>query len=323
MCMVIWVVSDGKPGHLNQMRGLVSALKQRTKVEEYEISLQGLPFWRSWWRGCKTSLPKPDLILGAGHKTHIPLLLAAKKQKAISCLCMSPSLPLGLFDVCFLPYHDLEPRSEMLAQRYPEFRARKGLPVNVFATMGPLHAIVPQPEVEKTHSLLLIGGPSKYYSWDTDLLVQQIRYIEARSSLPLVATTSRRTPKGVVERLRKEFPRVNIVAVEDTDKDWVKNHLASAGSVWVSEDSVSMIFEAVGAGVFVGLLAVPRRQVGSPRVAAGIKLLISEGFVTPFKTWKRQGAQEKTPLVKPLLEARRAADFLLARYPYLLSSVHE
>lgn len=313
-------MNDGKLGHINQVLGFISALKKRTQVDVFTLNLEGKHFWQSWFVGYAADFPRPDVVIGAGHKTHIPVLLTARKYKALSFLCMSPSLPIGLFDLCFVPYHDLAATTEELMARYRGLKAGEGISHNVFPTMGALHRIVPRTDVPKDINLVLIGGPSKYYMWDTNLLVQQLKFVVARAKTPVVMTTSRRTPRNVVAILEEKFPEVTIVPVEQTDSEWVVEHLARAEATWVTEDSVSMIFESVGAGCFVGLLTVPRRSVGTPRVAAGVKLLINQGYVSPFSDWKKKSFIRGGSARSFVPEAERAAEFVLKKYPHLLST---
>ena len=54
---------------------------------------------------------------------------------------------------------------------------------------------------------------------------------------------------------RAEF---QCVPYASTDSDWLPARLSEAGEVWVSEDSVSMIYEVLTAGAQLGLLKVQR-----------------------------------------------------------------
>ncbi len=311
--MTIWVISDGKPGHLNQSLGLVNALKKLIPVEVYRIDIEGLGFFDSWKKATSGELPRPDVVLGAGHKTHIPVLAAARKWKARSFLCMMPSLPVFLFDLCFVPYHDLASTVEELVVKYEQIQEGKGLNSHIFPTMGAMHRIVPNNEASKDYTLILIGGPSKFFSWDTKQLLKQLDIIAERTEGRIVLTTSRRTPPDVAGILKKRYTQMEIYPVEETDSEWVPAHLEHATGVWVTEDSVSMIFEAVGSGVFVGLLNVPKKAIGTPRVAAGIQLLLREGYVTSFAFWRT--GKKRAYRNAPLREADRAAAFILERYP--------
>ena len=320
--MTIWVISDGKPGHVNQSMGLVSALNRRASVDVYRVEIGGLNFWKAWRKVVRQDYPRPDIILGAGHKTHIPVWLAARKYKALSFLCMKPSLPMFFYDLCFVPYHDLILDSDDLMTKYYELRDNsKCVPGYVFPTMGALHRIVPHPEETKEFTLILVGGPSKFFFWNTLKLVDQLRKIRERTEGRIILTTSRRTPKDVIPKLIDEFPDIEIYPVEQTDSDWVPEHLRKANAVWVTEDSVSMIFESMGSGVFVGLLEIPKKPVGTPRVATGIQLVLAEGYVTPFTQWERGKANAKHR--RNVLEADRAAEFVLNKYPQLMDKKDE
>ncbi|NTV85962.1 MAG: hypothetical protein HGA21_04395, partial [Burkholderiaceae bacterium] len=75
--MRVWIISDGKPGHVNQSLGLAEALARATPTAM--LTLPALPVWRAWLAWLLkhfpgNSLPIPDLIVGAGHSTHVTLL---------------------------------------------------------------------------------------------------------------------------------------------------------------------------------------------------------------------------------------------------------
>ena len=88
---------------------------------------------------------------------------------------------------------------------------------------------------------------------------------------------------------------------------------AGAGLVWVSEDSVSMVYEALTAGCATGILAVPARRHGKKKLQQGIEALARDGLVTTFAHW-----QNKTPLQTPARlfdEAARVAAWILDKWP--------
>jgi mitochondrial fission protein ELM1 len=80
--------------------------------------------------------------------------------------------------------------------------------------------------------------------------------------------------------------------------------------VWVTEDSVSMLHEAVTAAARVGVLPVPRLDRRS-RVVRAVEELITAGHACPLGTWRRNGRELPPP--KPLHETARCADWILAR----------
>jgi len=299
--MTIWILSDGKAGHLSQTRGLATALLAKTGGSCCELALadKGLfgklkTVWKK--RSDVFAHPvengSPDFIIAAGHGTHLPLLLGGwlfKKAKTV--VCMKPSFPMRWFDFCIVPQHDLTPDGVSEP------------PPHIIPTLGALHGVRPLPGHPKTHTLVLIGGPSREYGWDETQVIEQLKAVVQSAGYRVqglggepqqqfVLTTSRRTPAGFVGTLRKECPSIEVVPVEETPRGWVAEKLAGATTVWVTRDSVSMIYEALGSGASVGLLNMPALLPDGKkkrRVARGIEMLEDDGWVTPFDIWKETG----------------------------------
>jgi mitochondrial fission protein ELM1 len=121
-------------------------------------------------------------------------------------------------------------------------------------------------------------------------------------------TDSRRTPEGFLEQIKKQVPDIEIFSCKETAPDWLPDQLSRATEVWVSEDSVSMIYEALSSGARVGLLPVPRLNHHS-RVLRGIDELIAGQYLTPFSTWQTTGHLPPAP--ETLNEAERCAEIVL------------
>lgn len=305
----IWILSDGKAGHLSQTRGLAGALIAQTGGQSYEIDLEDKGFFgklKTIWKQ-RSEVP-PDFIIAAGHGTHLPLLLCGwlyKKAKII--VCMKPSFPAKWFDFCIVPRHDLT--SDVLD--HP--------PAHIIPTLGALHGVHPSPESPKTFMLMLIGGPSKEYGWDGKRVIEQLKAVSSgqsavgsqQSDAKFLLTTSRRTPAGFVDALKIACPAIDVVPVEETPRGWVAEKLAGATAVWVTRDTVSMIYEALGSGAPVGLLNMPPLLPDGKkksRVAKGIEMLEGEGWVTLFDTWKKTGILKSKGA---LVEVDRVANILL------------
>ncbi len=299
--MNIWILSDSKPGHLNQTKGLAAALSARRPGNVDIIDLAGQGFFQKLRTVTEENgHHRPDLIIAAGHSTHIPLLWAARHFHAVSVLCMKPSLPCSLFDLCVVPRHDIN------GQLAPSN--------HIFPTMGALHAIRPNPEVEKNTTLILIGGPSKAYGWAPDSLLGQLQGIDSHVEATqgqAILTTSRRTPQDFADTIARECPHIQVVPVEDTQPGWVASHLEHAHTVWVTQDSVSMVYESLASGASVGILCMPVRSSKPSRVARGLDMLLDEERVTPWATWKATGHMASCP---PLVETDRAADYILQHF---------
>lgn len=299
--LIVWRFTDGKPGHENQTAGLVQALQAHRPVEVHDIlapnGLAAAAAWVVWWFPWGDTLPDPDLLLGAGHATHMPLLAARRARGGRAVVLMRPSLPDGWFDLCVVPQHDAPRPTE-----------------NVFITHGVLNRVRPGAAKDPRQGLILIGGPSKHHHWSEREVLEQIVQIQARGtpSQRWRLTTSRRTPPGFLAALNKivDPARIEVVPFERTDPDWLPEQLAWAGTVWVTADSVSMIYEALTAGAAVGLIEIPAQ--GQDRVGGGVESLIDTGQVTGFSQW-RAGADLRAPK-QPFSEAARAAREIMLRF---------
>ena len=302
----IWLLGDGKPGHENQSAGLAEALGRIVPADIRSIPTPGkchiiarvhaiTRATRSWH--------KPDLLIGAGHSTHLPLLWLARQHGVPCVVLMKPSLPTALFDLCLVPAHDL-------GHSIP--------PPRVIPTLGALNRVPPPANRERTSGLILVGGPSTTHGWDQDAMLDTIGVIISRSRhLPWHITDSRRTPEGFMPLAAQRFANVSLHPHQQTGRDWLPAQLAAAAEVWVTEDSISMIYEALSSGARVGLIPVPRLKRDG-RVSRGVDHLADEGFVTRFSRWQTTGTLSSPPRV--LREADRCAEEVARRlFPDMFS----
>ncbi len=313
--MVIYIISDGKRGHLSQTRGLAEALLRRAREKRpeaqhscHEISISGMSWLAKFrYKGKDLNLPEPNLILCAGHSTHLAALSLARHKRCLCMVCMRPSLPTRFFDLCIMPRHDV-----------PE----GGVPGSrVFLTNGAINCIKPRPDVEKRETLVLIGGPSKEFKWEAEHVLNQLTTIARKSTRNIILTTSRRTPADFVQDVTSACPNIRVEPVDQTGPTWVADHLATAAEVWVTQDSVSMVYEALSSGSPVGIIEMLRK--GDPhrdkpsRVLRGLNMLVADGAACTFTEWAKTGT---IPCPETVLdEAGRAADYILTTYPTLLS----
>lgn len=288
----IWVVSDGKPGHLNQSMGLAEALQSRHS--HLNIVIKSPLSWREAGALLFKKWPlRPALIIGAGHRTHLSLLLLKRATGAPAVVMMSPSLPLAWFDLCLVPAHD-----------GPSERS------NVVETRGALNRMVAaNPEEKRQHGMILVGGPSDHFHWHNQSVLAQIQGLISAGGDWLL-TTSRRTPADFVPALQKrQHANLTIVPFEQTGSDWLGTELPRAGQCWVTPDSVSMVYEAMTAGCAVGVFDLKPKKLG--RVVRGLLELQDGSRVVNFSQWQ-QGIRP-VPLVG-FNEAERCADIVADRF---------
>ncbi|HYN53767.1 MAG TPA: ELM1/GtrOC1 family putative glycosyltransferase [Methylotenera sp.] len=294
--IIIWRLLDGKPGHENQSLGLVNSIKRKVSCESYDISVKGkleplINYVSAMWPFGR-ELPYPDLIVGAGHGTHMHMLAAKKAYGGSSIVLMQPSFPVSWFDLCLIPEHD----------------AYQGRGRHI-ETRGVLNALNSDGEHHTDKALIMIGGHSRHYEWETDNLIAQIyQLLDHNPTINFTLTTSRRTPIEFLTNFsNQKFDNLEIVPFDKTPPDWIKQQLAESSIAWITEDSVSMIYESLTARVAVGILNVPINH--ESRVTRGIEKLIHNKYVVRFDN----DAQYKNDLhpIAGFMEADRCADQIL------------
>ncbi len=295
----VWRITDGKSGHENQIDGLIIGLEQYYSIRSFEIPVyaKGVGWGSAFLKRFppQYALPKPDLVVGAGSRTHSSVWAAGRATGAPTLLLMAPPPFLtGLFSLCIVPEHDGKSGS------------------NIIQTIGALNCVRPGTERRRDRGIFLIGGPSKHHNWSLQTLRVQVETI-LRSD-PLIRwtlTDSRRTPPETSDVLKKmEHDRLRFQSHEDTDSSWLPEQLASAAAVWVTEDSVSMIYEALSSGAAVGILPVPRKR-NSAKILKGIETLWAREFVTRFSEETPDAVPSTPPHV--LQEADRVAALVKSR----------
>ena len=264
--MHIVYVSDGKAGHRSQAVGLYQAMQRQSaeNVTFEEINITNLPIFSLLMGLFKHSIgivtKKPDFIFAVGSHTQLRVLLLGKiYQQAKTIVMMKPNFPFHWFDYVIIPEHDDVEASE-----------------HVIITKGALNPIVNEQRHESSRILIALGGSSKRHQWNDQKVLDSIQAIvENNLSAAVILTTSRRTPSEFLVQLeqQKYASQIQIFPVEETPQGWIFEEMQKAEAVWVTEDSVSMIFEALTAGCKVGVIKVDR--IKSDRITQMVDRLLS------------------------------------------------
>lgn len=296
---VIWRILDGRPGHRNQVIGLTDAIQRQVSARCHDVGvkshLDGLRFLLPGCSRAVSTLPPPDLLIGAGHATHIPLLILRRRFGGRSIVLMKPSLPMAAFDLNLISTVDNLP----------------SVPSNVIITEGPLNRMQPSDRISQSEGLILIGGVSDHFEWSDQAILRQLAKILSDSDgVHWTLTTSRRTPASFLEAWTASGLPGDMVPCEATSPDWMLQTMRRAGRVWVSGDSMSMVFEALTTGAAVGVLELSERR--QSRVCRSVRHLIQKGTVTSWSNWA-----DGKPLSRPnnpLREADRCAAEVIHRF---------
>lgn len=296
--MVIWRIVDGRRGHDNQSLGLVKALSRHIPCVSHDIPVSSFKpgLWHYLLKKYSPgdNLPKPHLIVGAGHGTHLHLLCAQRAHGGRTAVIMKPGFPAAFFDFCLIPDHD-NPR----------------ITDSIIITRGALNAITPGGHHNPGCGLILIGGPSRHFGWDDNQLFEQIGLIlKTSNNITWHITDSPRTPVSTINKLAGlNLKNVIFQPYKNTGVDWVTDQLLKSGYVWVTEDSMSMIYESLTAGAATGLLRVPLQQQG--KLTNCILNLVNNNMITSYEDWKN--GKQLSPPDDILDEANRCAEYLLEK----------
>lgn len=282
----ILIVSDGKAGHENQSLGLAEAMSRLVAVEIHVLRLEidRNPITRVFNAlAASRKFPTPDVVISAGHSTHFSILAIARATGASSIVLMKPGLPMCWFDWCIAPEHDFK-----IVPNHP----------HVILSKGALNRVVPT-NGERSEKWFLIGGPSKIHGFDEERLISQIRDIASDGTWQVA--DSRRTPSDFLKKIQKEIPSITVIPHQETGQGWLAEKLSRAEEVWVSEDSVSMVYEALTGGAKVGVLEMPRLKPDA-RVIRGLEKLKAERYLM---------GENGKPELPRLAEADRCAGVIL------------
>ena len=297
--MIIWKFNDGKPGHENQSNGLVAALSIEQDIQVIDVPSVGSMTLLFCWliRKKPSAFPqhRPDLIIGAGRKTHFPMVVAKSLCGGKIVVLMRPSLPSTFFDLIVVPEHDAVPSNE-----------------NVIEIKGVLNAVPFVARKDTNKRLILIGGASSHYPWDSQSIIDQItKIIKHDKNASWVLTTSRRTPKDFVQLLLNctTHDNMTVVPVEETDHKWMMKQFNRAGHIWVTPDSVSMVYEALSSGATVSVFSMDSFEEKQTRVVKGLKELIDQSYVSTFEKWNVDPSSIGTP--KQFNESERVAKIVM------------
>ena len=297
--IAIWRLYDGKTGHDRQSEGLVDALGGFLPLNVDHIDVRSIPraplLWLRRRFPAGEGLADPQVIVGAGRLCQWPMLAARRARGGRLVYLMGPGLPTAFFDLCLVPAHDSLAASN-----------------RVFVTDGALNTVKAATDRDDTRGLVLIGGPSRHYGWDESGLCSQVgAIVEADDLCQWTIADSRRTPT-TTSRALALLPAKNadFVSYRDTGPDWIAGRLTNTGRVWVTRDSVSMVFEALTAGAGVGLLSVPAHRKN--RLTRLAQDLLDRELVVDYAGW-RSGRPLQPPHT-PLWEARRCAAEITRRW---------
>lgn len=252
------VVEENLLGTENQCLGVANALGLDAEVKHFTLRSpwkQLSPFFRFWPEKSISnsqtffSEPLPDIVIAAGRKAVMAALAIKKLSNGTTFVIFlqDPKIPSSNFDIVIAPSHD------------------KVAGNNTIHTIVGLHNVTPakidehKKMFEKKYQHLpqprigvLIGGNSKTHNLteDATLKLAQNLMSLAEKGHGVMVTASRRTGKRNLEILKNilNISRVNLYTGPKDGTNPYFGILGWADILMVTEDSVSMVSEAISTG---------------------------------------------------------------------------
>ncbi|SDP03080.1 hypothetical protein SAMN05660330_01626 [Desulforhopalus singaporensis] len=307
--MHIIAVMDGRPGHEKQTLGIIAGLKARTGVHvsvvrtsrpsPYRRIVNGLTVAVPFLYPQKKELQGADLVLCTGSSTHFIALTLKKKLGIPAFCCMHPgSILRSFFDCCFVPGHD----------------GKKG--DNIVTTAGAPNMCYDKGKHMPGQGLVLVGGVSEgEHYWIEEKVVSMVQAVISRDTRThWVIASSPRTPAHTAESLKmfdQNMANVDFVDFKDTWPGWIETQYDRAETVWVTSDSISMIYEAMTAGCRVNIFPMEWSSK-EKKFKRNEEILSQQKRVNVFPEYDRTDTASGG--VEKLNEAQRIADYILKRW---------
>ncbi len=302
------LLTEGLHGMISQVEGLAKALNLDYFHEKIELN--------SPWNLIPPSFtPKKkfifknrvikdyDVIISCGRKSVIPSIVLKKNanKKVVNIHIQNPKVSLENFDIIVAPDHD--------SLDGPNVLISKGA-IHYLTTDEIYKAknyLADKIEKHKEVVALILGGPTKYYNFDNESMIQIFskinKQIEQRN-IQLIVIPSNRTPKNTIQ-FAKEYFNKNRLIIDDVDKQAYLSSLALAKYIVVTCDSSSMISEAAltGKPVYVAMIPAIRND---KRFIKLRKLLENMNIIRKLEndldTWSYEKLDETNRIAKQIKE---------------------
>lgn len=239
------ILSDGKPGHVNQ--SIAFAKHLNIDYDVYPVRFKGRLAKALSYLFDQKNLHLESLlcvgpvsgkyhaVVSAGSETYYANRVLAKKLDIKSVAIMLPKGYRYDFDLIIAQHHD----------RPPEQNNIISVPINL-AFVEPQGLV--RAEEGKKYVSVIVGGDSKRSKLSAALLREQLRQVfEFFPDHEFWLTTSRRTPSDV-EQVLRDFTWTRAVYFSQEQINPIPDFLAQSEYVFLTADSTSMISEAVSFG---------------------------------------------------------------------------
>jgi len=336
------VLSDGKPGHVKQSEAVAERFKKvesqygrpgmeyptQTLRVEYRSAwhrnifavfaiffipfAQGRLAWLKFFFKPETAEAlrqvSADFFISSGASMTPLNLCLARECRAKSIVLMKPLWPFNYYryDLALVPAHDRGPMP------------RESFRTLLVPSVSDPHRLEQAGKIfgqslraaSRVKLAIFLGGPTHDYRMSLNSIEKVIQAVEGASGLlgDYLVTTSRRTPEGIVRFLKERLLDLKgcqelVVASEDFRSEVVPGMMRLAEILIITEDSISMISEAVASSKKVVVLGLATETLPAKH-RRFLQLLLEKSAIV------MAGADD---LVSVLQKLEAAAEPVLAR----------
>jgi mitochondrial fission protein ELM1 len=277
-----WILSEAYAGLQAQAIGLTEAAGLRHELRTLTPRAPWRWFAARLWPAPLAAVPDavrgklPDVVIGAGGKA-APVIAALRARGVPVVQVQHPRIDPGRFDLIVVNRHDGLTGPNVVVTRTALHRATPERLAAAAATWRARIAELPRPLVA-----VLVGGSNGRYRLDQavgEALADQLAEMMRRDHVGLMLTPSRRTDPDVVRVLRERLVPLGAWVWDLAGDNPYFGMLALADLIIVTEDSVSMVSEAVATAAPMLLARLPGR---SRRIELFHQALLAEGRIRKF-----------------------------------------
>ena len=308
--MNVYWFQDSKTGHLKQVQALLDQLKKEIEISIITINVTNQESFSKIFSN-QDQFDGPTILIGAGHEVYSTILQAKKYLKKtiskdlFSIAVLRPSYKLSSFDLIIAPEHD--------------FR-KKRIPENVIPFQGSLSATSQNP-VDENMAIIAIGGPSKHYKFDQEILIRQLQYIlSVHPKHKFKIFNSRRTPEVLNLRLKDELnkhPNAKFIDLNSPESNTFQESLNESALKFVTPDSSNLVFEALSVNGQTYLIQIEspkyRRIFGAKKIRESMNELVNSRQVGVVSILNKNGGvdiskiENPSPHFEPLAEVEKVS----------------
>ena len=254
------LLTEGMHGMISQVEGLAKALNLDFIHEKIELN----NFWKLFPPKLtpvqdfvfKNKINNEfDIVISCGRKSVIPSIYLKKKlkNKIINIHIQEPKVSLDNFDFVVAPEHDGLKGSNVLSSKGAvHYLTNSELDENENYLKSRINT-------EKKTVTLILGGPTKYYDYNDQVINNLFSKIEQnflKNNYQLILVPSMRTPQYIIEKAMSFFDKDQIV-IPNVDKKAYLSSLKISDHIVVTCDSTSMISEAAITGKPIYVAQMP------------------------------------------------------------------